>query len=145
MSAFTPTQFSTSRILKHSSLWKFCSCLPISLLIKYHLNVAEMYKSVATEHLNECVLIFVATWTAKLEDEFLAWLFQAVDSVENLKLGWESDLLTHISGGSRISPRRGLQLPGGGGGRQHTILPKFPKNCMTLKEFGPGGRPSRPP
>ena len=27
------------------------------------------------------------------------------------------------------------------GGRQHTILPKFPKNCMKLKEFGPGGRP----
>ena len=28
---------------------------------------------------------------------------------------------------------------GGGGGRQHTILPKFPKNCMKLKEFGPPG------
>ena len=42
-----------------------------------------------------------------------------------------------ISGGSRISPRRGRQLPGG---RQHTILPNFPKNCMKLKEFGrPGG------
>ena len=26
-----------------------------------------------------------------------------------------------------------------GGGRQHTILPKFPKNCMKLKEFGPPG------
>ena len=25
------------------------------------------------------------------------------------------------------------------GGRQHTILPKFPKNCMKLKEFGPRG------
>ena len=24
-----------------------------------------------------------------------------------------------------------------GGGRQHTILPYFPKNCMKLKEFGP--------
>ena len=42
------------------------------------------------------------------------------------------------SGGSRISPRRGRQLPGG---RQHTILPNFPKNCMKLKEFGPRGRP----
>ena len=31
------------------------------------------------------------------------------------------------------------------GGRQHTILPNFPKNCMKLKEFGPRGRPSRPP
>ena len=23
--------------------------------------------------------------------------------------------------------------------RQHTILSKFPQNCMKLKEFGPGG------
>ena len=36
-------------------------------------------------------------------------------------------------------------FPRGGGansprGSQHTILPKFPKNCMKLKEFGhPGG------
>ena len=48
------------------------------------------------------------------------------------------------TGGSRISPRRGRQLPGG---RQHTNLPNFPKNCMKLKEFGPpgGARPSHPP
>ena len=31
------------------------------------------------------------------------------------------------------------------GGRQHTILPYFPKNCMKLKEFGPpGGGGARP-
>ena len=31
-------------------------------------------------------------------------------------------------------------------GRQHTILPYFPKNCMKLKKFGPpgGARPWRP-
>ena len=33
--------------------------------------------------------------------------------------------------------------PGGAptprGGRQHTILPIFPENCMKLKEFGPRG------
>ena len=34
--------------------------------------------------------------------------------------------------------------PGGGAnpsaeGCQHKILPNFPKNCMKLKEFGPGG------
>ena len=40
----------------------------------------------------------------------------------------------HPSGGSRISPRRGRQLPRG---RQNRILPNFPKNCMKLKEFGP--------
>ena len=28
-------------------------------------------------------------------------------------------------------------------GRQHTILPNFPKTCIKLKEFGPEGRPSR--
>ena len=42
-----------------------------------------------------------------------------------------------LSGGSRISPRLGAPTPPGG--RQHTILPKIPKNCMKLKEFGPGG------
>ena len=32
-----------------------------------------------------------------------------------------------------------------GGGRQHTILSNFPKNCMKLKEFGPpGGGGARP-
>ena len=48
----------------------------------------------------------------------------------------------HISGGSRISPRRGRQLPRGG--RQHMILPIFPENCMKLKEFGPPGGGARP-
>ena len=43
------------------------------------------------------------------------------------------------SGRSKISPRRGRQLPGEEGGRQHTILPNFLKNYMKLKEFGPGG------
>ena len=52
---------------------------------------------------------------------------------------------TQRSGGSRISPRRGRNSQGG---RQHTKLPNFPKNCMKSKEFGPpggGARPSRPP
>ena len=44
------------------------------------------------------------------------------------------------SGGSRISPRWGRQLPGEEGrGHHHMILPKISKNCMTLKEFGPPG------
>ena len=36
----------------------------------------------------------------------------------------------------------GSGFPRGGGANptaQHTILPKFPKNCIKLKEFGPGG------
>ena len=32
-------------------------------------------------------------------------------------------------------PKEGAPTPHGG--CQHTILPKFPKNCMKLKEFGP--------
>ena len=31
------------------------------------------------------------------------------------------------------------------GGCQHTILPKFPKNCIKSKEFGPGGASPAPP
>ena len=31
---------------------------------------------------------------------------------------------------------QGREPSGGGGGAEHTILPKLPKNCMTLKEFG---------
>ena len=32
------------------------------------------------------------------------------------------------------------------GGRQHMILPNFPKSCMKLKEFGPlGGAPPLDP
>ena len=40
---------------------------------------------------------------------------------------WGANLLLSSGGGAR-------QLSGG---RQHTILPNFPKNCMKLKEFGP--------
>ena len=47
------------------------------------------------------------------------------------------NIYTDNSGGSRISPRRGRQLPRGG--CQHTISPKFSKNCTKLKEFGPPG------
>ena len=48
------------------------------------------------------------------------------------------DIVTEVlSGGSRISRRWGRQLSREG--RQHTILPNFPKNCMKLKESGPPG------
>ena len=42
-------------------------------------------------------------------------------------------------------PEEGAPTPRGG--RQHTILPNFPKNCMKLKEFWPGGEGAgaRPP
>ena len=42
------------------------------------------------------------------------------------------------SGGSRISPRRGRQLSRGG--RQHTILPNFPKKLHEIERiWTPGG------
>ena len=46
------------------------------------------------------------------------------------------------SGGSRISPRRGRQLPRGGAPTYD--FANFPKNCMKLKEFGPPGGRARP-
>ena len=54
--------------------------------------------------------------------------------------------LNHLLEGDPGFPRGGgANSPGG---RQHTILPYFPENCMKLKEFGPrggGARPSRSP
>ena len=56
-----------------------------------------------------------------------------------MKFEWLPGELSQVfSGGSRISPRLGCQLSGGGG-CQHAILPHFPKNCMKWKEFGPQG------
>ena len=50
----------------------------------------------------------------------------------------------HVSVADPGFPRGGgVNSPGG---RQHTILPNFSKNCMKLKEFGPpggGGRASK--
>ena len=76
--------------------------------------------------------------------------FNFSDRTSNVKREWTwlemstRDGAGLSSGGSRISPRRGRQLPGGG--RQHMILTNFLKNYIKLKEFVPGGaRPSRPP
>ena len=51
--------------------------------------------------------------------------FQMISSFAMLK-----DIFFYSIGGSRISPRWGCQLSRG---RQYTILPNFPKNCMKLK------------
>ena len=55
-------------------------------------------------------------------------------------------IMCKFSGGSRISPRWGRQLSGGGG-TNIRFCQKFPKNCMKLKEFGPppGGLASLAP
>ena len=49
-----------------------------------------------------------------------------------------------------IKPVADPGFPRGGGanssgGRQHMILPNFPKNCMKLKEFEPRGGVPRAP
>ena len=62
----------------------------------------------------------------------MTWLSR-VQQASHVKV----NLRNPFSGGSRISPRRGPNSLGEGG--QHTILLKFPKNCMKLKEFGPRG------
>ena len=58
--------------------------------------------------------------------------------------GFQSNSGSFSRGGSRISRRRGRQPFGGG--RQHTNLPDFPKNCMKLRTFwSVGGAPGAPP
>ena len=43
-------------------------------------------------------------------------------------------------------PRRGRQLPGGGGGGAPTYnFAKFSQKLHEIERFGPGGRLSRPP
>ena len=44
----------------------------------------------------------------------------------------------------RIQDLHEVEAPTLQWGRQHTILPNFAKNCMKLKEFGPGGGPPIP-
>ena len=68
--------------------------------------------------------------------------------VNGTSLHVNSKFLSKFSRQWRIQdfPKEGAPTPQGG--RQHTILPKFPKNCMKSKEFGPpgvGARPLRPP
>ena len=58
------------------------------------------------------------------------------------------DIVTEVlSGGSRISRRWG-EGNSPGRGRQHTVLPNFPKNCMKFERIwtpGGGGRASLAP
>ena len=64
----------------------------------------------------------------KSESKLRQWNSRETEKFKNKGSGIST------SCGSRIFPRRGRQLPGGE--RQHTILPKFPENCMKSKEFG---------
>ena len=47
-------------------------------------------------------------------------------------------IFKNISGGSRISPRRGRQLPGGGA-PTYDFAKNFPKTAWNLKNLDPGG------
>ena len=79
----------------------------------------------------------------RLELEFV--IIDVFDCSADIFVNFAIQFGTHYSGGSKISPRRGRQLSRDG--RQHMILPNFPKNCMKLKEFGPpggGGGGARP-
>ena len=51
-------------------------------------------------------------------------------------MGFNVDI--HISGGSRISRKRGINLKGGGANL--LFCPIFPKNLQENKKNGPGGR-----
>ena len=60
----------------------------------------------------------------------LAWFF---DNPLNARCLYALELLLQVSGGSRISPRWECQLFGGG--RQHTILPNFPKKLHEIERI----------
>ena len=79
--------------------------------------------------------------------KFLGRLFLADFSKRNvkLKIGQEFPCETYFGHQWRIQdfPRGGGANSRWGGGRQRTILPKFPRNCMKLKEFGPSGGASK--
>ena len=67
---------------------------------------------------------------------------EVIANCPSIKVWYYHNTRRLFSGGSRISRGGGANSPGGG--RQHTILPKFPKNCMKLKEFGPPGGHASP-
>ena len=68
--------------------------------------------------------------------EFYANKFVCLDNV--FGCGWDLNQW-------RIQNFLEVGTPTLGGVRQHTILPKFPKNCMKLKEFGSQGVSLVPP
>ena len=84
----------------------------------------------------------------KVHTRPFSWsIFTEVEGVVSLAIPMEKELYSAYQCQWRIQdfPEEGAPTPGEGG-RQHTILPNFPKSCMKLKEFGPGGsHPSRPP
>ena len=120
--------------------------LHVSLILFTEVGVSVSVQGVIQDFLGGTKLFFgliFADNCRKMEKKLdwgsasIAPRFATADTVQS------HQTTSNLSGGSRISPRRGRQLPGG---RQHTILPKFPKNCMKLKEFGPpGGRASLSP
>ena len=76
------------------------------------------------------IIVNMESQLEKLENELCC--IKRVADPGGRGMPWSLPRPCENSGGSRISPRRRHQLPGG---RQHTILPNFPKNCMKLKEF----------
>ena len=89
---------------------------------------------------------FHAVFGKKLQTNRLAYpLWQLVPPSQKehpgSATGLNLDLRQHYTVADPGFPRGGgANSPGG---RQHMILPKFPKNCMKLKEFGPPGGGAR--
>ena len=78
--------------------------------------------------------LFVAQMMPSVE-----FRIQGIFGVYFCMVGWSISLLL-LAVADPGFPRGKGANSSGGGGRQHTILINFPKNCMKLKEFGPGGR-----
>ena len=72
------------------------------------------------------VLTVMLSWSPSTTD------WESLGSFTQLMKGWK--MVRKLNG--EINQWRIQDFPEVG--RQHTILPNFPKNCMTLKKFGPG-------
>ena len=120
--------------------------------VPQRINHKNPHAAAECERLEECTTQSAANHDhTGFYKKTLVYVGQTVSVINNDGILWlpatavcAADHDTYIiSSRSRISLRRGCQLPRG---CQHTILPNFPKNCMELKEFGPqgGAHPSCP-
>ena len=130
-SLFPPIRFPLATTWRHRNTCASCAAREIYVIFKQSKRYVEELTFVTLE---------MKLWLSCLSLESATDNWIELKRIKSLKY-----ISAYYRGGSRIPRRRGRQSSGG---RQHTILPNFPKNCMKLKEFGPpggGARPLRPP
>ena len=134
------TRLSYLMLLHHALMNNVPPTLGVFPFVSQRENVLQLMHTLDTSIITENVVLSYALMATDL-------IFLSIGKASNnqrqplvIQLSLvpiKNDLnVTHISGGSRISPRWGRQPSGW---YQQMILGKFPQNCMQLKEFGSGG------